>query len=77
MSTNPVSRLTSKAQTTIPREVRQKLSLEPGDTIVYEIEDDAVRLRKQAPLDLSYLRALQATVSEWESPEDAAAYDDL
>jgi AbrB family looped-hinge helix DNA binding protein len=77
MSTNPVSRLTSKAQTTIPREVRQKLSLEPGDTIVYEIEDDAVRLRKQAPLDLSYLRAVQTTLSEWESPEDAAAYDDL
>jgi AbrB family looped-hinge helix DNA binding protein len=77
MSTNPVSRLTSKAQTTIPREVRQKLSLEPGDTIVYEIEDDSVRLRKQAPLDLSYLRAVQATLSEWESPEDAAAYDDL
>jgi antitoxin PrlF len=77
MSANPVSRLTSKAQTTIPREVRQKLSLEPGDTIVYEIEDDSVRLRKQAPLDLSYLRAVQATLSEWESPEDAAAYDDL
>jgi antitoxin PrlF len=77
MSTNPISRLTSRAQTTIPREVRQKLSLEPGDTIVYEIEDDAVRLRKQAPLDLSYLRAVQATLSEWESPEDAAAYDDL
>lgn len=77
MSTNPVSRLTSKGQTTIPREVRQKLSLEPGDTIVYEIEDDSVRLRKQAPLDLSYLRAVQATLSEWESPEDAAAYDDL
>jgi AbrB family looped-hinge helix DNA binding protein len=77
MSTNPVSRLTSKAQTTIPREVRQKLSLEPGDTIVYEIEDDSVRLRKQAPLDLSYLRAVQATLSDWESPEDAAAYDDL
>jgi antitoxin PrlF len=77
MSTNPVSRLTSKAQTTIPREVRQKLSLEPGDTIVYEIEDDAVRLRKQAPLDLSYHRAVQTTLNEWESPEDAAAYDDL
>jgi len=77
MSTNPVSRLTSKAQTTIPRAVRQKLSLEPGDTIVYEIEDDAVRMRKQAPLELSYLRAVQAALGEWESPEDAAAYDDL
>ena len=74
---HPCSKLTSKAQTTIPREVREKLSLEPGDVIVYEIEGDAVRIRKQASLDISYLRAVQATLSEWDSPEDAAAYDDL
>lgn len=71
------SRITSKGQTTIPREVREKLSLRPGDVIVYEIEDDGVRLRKQRPLDLAYLRAVQTTLSEWESPEDAAAFDDL
>ena len=74
---HPCSKLTSKAQTTIPREVREKLSLESGDVIVYEIEGDAVRIRKQASLDISYLRAVQATLSEWDSPEDAAAYDDL
>ena len=59
------SRLTSKAQTTVPREVRDKLSLRPGDVIVYEIEGDAVRLRKQAPMNVACLRALQATLSEW------------
>jgi antitoxin PrlF len=69
--------VTSKCQTTIPRAVRETLSLAPGDTIVYEIEGDSVRMRKQAALDVSYLRSLQATLSEWESPEDAAAYDDL
>jgi antitoxin PrlF len=74
---DPSSRLTSKCQTTIPRAVRETLSLVPGDTIVYEIEGDSVRMRKQAALDVSYLRSLQATLSEWESPEDAAAYDDL
>ena len=71
------SKLTAKAQTTIPREVRDKLALRPGDTIVYEIEGDTVRLRKLAPMDVAHLRALQATLSEWETPEDAAAYDDL
>lgn len=71
------SKLTTKAQTTIPREVREKLTLSPGDVIVYEIEDDGVRIRKQTPLDPAYLRALQTTLSEWESAEDAAAYDDL
>jgi len=73
----PTSRITSKGQTTIPREVRERLSLKPGDVVVYEFDDDEVRLRKQGPLDVSYLRAVQTTLSEWDSPEDAAAFDDL
>jgi antitoxin PrlF len=36
-----------------------------------------VRLRKVEPVDVGYLRAVQTTLSEWESPEDAKAYDDL
>lgn len=72
-----VSRLTSKSQTTVPREVREKLALGPGDVIVYEIVGEEVRLHKGSPLDVPYLRSLQSTLSEWDSPEDAAAYDDL
>jgi antitoxin PrlF len=71
------SRLTAKSQTTIPRAVRDRLALQPGDTIVYEIEDDGVRLRKEAALDIGWLRALEGTLGEWESPDDAQAYDDL
>jgi antitoxin PrlF len=73
----PTSRITSKGQTTIPREVRERLSLRAGDVIVYEVDQEEVRLRKQVPLDMAYLRAVQTTLSEWESPEDAAAFDDL
>jgi antitoxin PrlF len=72
-----LSKLTSKGQTTIPREVRDKLALRPGDLIAFEIQDDVVQLRKVEPLDAGYLRAVQTTLSEWESPEDAEAYDDL
>jgi antitoxin PrlF len=72
-----VAKLTSKGQTTIPREVRDKLALSPGDVIAFEIEGDVVRLRKVDPLDLGYQRAVQTTLCEWESPEDAEAYDDL
>ncbi|MGH6917462.1 MAG: AbrB/MazE/SpoVT family DNA-binding domain-containing protein [Geminicoccaceae bacterium] len=72
-----VSRLTSKSQTTIPRAVGEKLSLGPGDVIAYEIEGPELRLRKGPPLDVSYPRALQTTLREWDSLEDAAAYDDL
>jgi antitoxin PrlF len=72
-----VSRLTARSQTTIPRAVRETLSLQPGDTVVFEIEGEVVRLRKQGAPDREWLRALQASLDEWASPEDAAAYDDL
>jgi hypothetical protein len=36
-----------------------------------------VAIRKLAPVDASYLSALPTTLSEWNSPEDAEAYDDL
>ena len=71
------SKLTAKAQTTIPREVRERLGLTPGDSLVYEVEGETVRLRRLAPVDLAYLRAVQATLSEWDSPEDEAAYGGL
>ena len=73
----PTSRITSKGQTTSPREVRQKLSLRPGDVLICELDEHEVRVRKQAPLDVAYLRPVQTTLSEWDSPEDAAAFDDL
>ena len=41
-----ISKLTSKAQTTIPRAVRAALGVEPGDEIVYAIEDGRVVLTK-------------------------------
>lgn len=72
-----ISKLTAKSQTTVPRQVRDALSLGPGDTIVYEIDRESVVLRKAAKLDRDYLRALESTLSEWGSAEDAAAYDDL
>jgi bifunctional DNA-binding transcriptional regulator/antitoxin component of YhaV-PrlF toxin-antitoxin module len=73
----PTSRIRSNWRTTIPREVRQKLSLRPGDVPVYELDADEVRVRKQAPLDVAHLRAVQTGLCEWDSPEDAAAFDDL
>jgi antitoxin PrlF len=72
-----ISKVTSKGQTTLPREVREALSLRPGDRVVYDIEGDAAVIRKLAPLDAGYLSALQSTLSEWNSSEDAEAYDDL
>ena len=72
------SRLTSKYQATIPKEIRRHLHLEGGDQIVYELlSDNTVVVRKNTPLDLDYLNALNKTLNEWESDEDEKAYKNL
>ncbi len=39
-------RITSKGQVTIPVEIREQLGLLPHTEVVFEVEGDAVRLRK-------------------------------
>ena len=40
------ARMTSKGQITVPRDVRLKLSLKPGDRVLFIVEDDGtVRMR--------------------------------
>jgi antitoxin PrlF len=70
-------KITSKAQTTVPKEVREVLGVKPGDTLVYRISKGRVTLARAEPLDRAYLKAVESTLSEWASPEDAAAYDKL
>lgn len=71
------SRLSSKGQVTIPVEVRERLRLEPGDTVVYEIDNGRAVLRRAEPFDVAYHVALAETLEEWASPEDEKAFSDL
>jgi len=71
------SRLSPRFQVTLPKPVREALALKAGDTVAYEIHDGHVVLRNAVPVDVNHLEALQVTLSEWASAEDAAAYDDL
>jgi antitoxin PrlF len=68
------SKLTSKAQTTIPLPVRNALRLTEGDEISYVIEGDRVILAKarRDPVDDPF-----ATFSEWASDADREAYAKL
>ena len=68
------SKLTSKAQTTIPLPVRNALRLAGGDELAYTIEGDRVILTRaeRAPADDPF-----ATFSEWSSEADSRAYADL
>ena len=41
------SKITSKGQTTIPVEVRERLGLKPGDMLDYEVKDGLMIVRKK------------------------------
>ncbi len=67
------SRITSKAQTTIPAPVRKALGLREGDLVTYRIEQGRVIMtRAETALDDPF-----ATFSEWDGAADRAAYADL
>ena len=68
------SKLTSKAQTTIPQSVRTALGLREGDELAYQIERERVILTKATvvPLDDPF-----ALFEEWDGEADRAAYANL
>lgn len=68
------SKLTSKAQTTIPLPVRDALHLVAGDELVYVIEGNRVVLGKAAREsgDDPF-----AAFGEWSSEDDRQGYADL
>lgn len=64
------SRLNSKGQITVPKALRVRLNLKPGDRVLFIVEDDgAVRLRA-AKKDISSLKGIlpppkrKATIEE-------------
>jgi antitoxin PrlF len=69
------SKLTSKAQTTIPQPVRAALHLREGDEIAYVIESGRVVLTRVQP-DTAADDPFR-TFSEWDSPADTEAYAGL
>jgi antitoxin PrlF len=71
------SRLSSKGQVTIPREIRAALHLEPGDLVVYEVKDDKAILQRAEPFDAAYHSAVSETLEEWGSVDDDKAFRDL
>ncbi|MEQ9637914.1 MAG: type II toxin-antitoxin system PrlF family antitoxin [Devosia marina] len=68
------SKLTSKAQTTIPQAVRNALHLREGDEIAYVIENGRVILTRASG---EVAEDPFATFGEWDSEADRQAYADL
>ncbi|MDR3508869.1 MAG: AbrB/MazE/SpoVT family DNA-binding domain-containing protein [Caulobacteraceae bacterium] len=69
-----LSKLTSKAQTVIPREIRAQLDLKPGDVVRYRHTDAGVVIDKLPP---TTEEDALSSFSEWASTADDRAYADL
>lgn len=73
-----ISRLTEKYQATVPAPIRKILKLHKGENIAFEIMDDeTIVVRKAGKVDLSWAKALEGSLSEWNSKFDDEAYEDL
>ena len=68
------SKVSVKSQTVIPREVRERLGLKPGDTLRYRVTDEGLLLDK-APANEA--DDPFAAFSEWSSEADEKAYGGL
>ncbi|MBI1321183.1 MAG: transcriptional regulator [Candidatus Hydrogenedens sp.] len=66
------SKLTAKAQTTIPQPIRAALHLREGDEIAYAIDGERVILTKASAVDDPF-----RTFGEWDSDADRHAYAGL
>lgn len=65
------SRITAKGQVTVPTKVREKLGIEIGDVISYEVKEDSAVIRRVPKVDLEWNRNLEPTLSEWrDDPDD-------
>ena len=67
------SKVSVKSQTVLPRAVRAKLGIKPGDTIRYRLTDEGVLIDKApAEADDPF-----AAFTEWSSEADEKAYGKL
>jgi antitoxin PrlF len=67
------SKVSVKSQTVLPRAVRAKLGIKPGDTLRYRVMEDGVLIDK-APADTD---DPFTAFSEWSSKADEKAYGKL
>ena len=69
--------LTAKGQVTVPKAVREALGLKRGDVLSWGLDDQSVRLRVVTPVDVDCMRGVEASLSEWASDPDEAAFAGL
>lgn len=67
------TRLTQKGQVTIPVEIREKLGLKPKDKVRFEVEGEAVRLKRAVSRIDRHFGAVRASGNplDWRQEREA------
>ena len=65
----PISTITSKGQTTVPKEVRDALDVGPGDKLTWEVRGGSVAITTERPA----LYALKGFIKHGPDPLTAVA----
>jgi antitoxin PrlF len=68
------AKLSTKSQTVIPKRIRDKLGVGPGDSVGFEIRDGEVLIRRAPATDRVDPFAV---FHEWSSEADEEAFADL
>jgi antitoxin PrlF len=68
------ARLSAKSQVVIPKEVRERLGIGPGDLLAFEVRGDEIVVR---PVPRGQTEDPFALFTEWSSPADDEAYADF
>jgi antitoxin PrlF len=68
------ARLSAKAQLVIPKRIREKLGVKPGDRVAFEERDGEIVIRpvRERPQEDPFV-----LFTEWSSEADERAYDDF
>lgn len=67
------SKITSKSQTVIPREVRDRLGLKPGDSLRYAVTEQGITIDKAGHTEDDPF----AVFNEWSGAADEKAFGNL
>ena len=70
----PVSKVTSKSQTVIPKVVRERLGLRPGDLLRYRLKKNVVVIER---VQTEVQDDPFATFTEWATEADERAFKSL
>lgn len=70
--------VSSKGQVVLPKEIRSRLGIRPGDKIGFSTSPQGVvTVRKLEPLDAAFLKLATESFSDWNDPEAERAFRDL